>query len=690
MYRVIADDLTGPEQRLWAAFARGSWTDLGTGDPAADDARGGADWGPQRAVRAEVIAALLRGAQPAEPGRTPAVRLRGAQVNGELDLAGAVTAGPLVCEACWFEAAPRLGEAVTRTVRIAASRLPGFDGTRLRLDGALDFQGSEVGGVIQLDGAKVTGRLSLREVTVGRGEAAVHADGLDVDGSVDATALRAHGYVRLQGARVTGLIDLTGARLTGSRQRALTLSSAVISGRLRAAGIHAEGEIRMHNTQVGASIGLGAARLSNPGGVALSAGGLDVAGGVFCTDGFTADGEVRLIGARLGANLTLAGAVLRNPGQVALNLDRATVGDCDAAAISCTGQLRCTSARITSGLNLADARLDSGSGLPALAADGLAVDGLMQLSRVQARGELNFRTSRVGQRVLLTDARVDNPGGVALRWTRAEIGADLYADRLAVTGQLKLVGTRISGTLSLAGARLAGPAENGYAVSAQALEAGQLILVPAPPVEGTVDLSQARIGHLVDDPACWPEALDLGGLTYQALDPLLPASERLRWLARHRPGSGRPGSEPAPYEQLAAHYTAMGLPGRARQVLYMRERVQRAAKAPLGRAWSLLQDITVGYGYQPWKAGLWLIVALAAGSAVFGAHPPPPVRSGPAPHFIPVIYTLDLLLPVVNLGQKYAFDPAGAEQWLSYALVAAGWLLATTIAAGVARVLSRS
>jgi len=52
-------------------------------------------------------------------------------------------------------------------------------------------------------------------------------------------------------------------------------------------------------------------------------------------------------------------------------------------------------------------------------------------------------------------------------------------------------------------------------------------------------------------------------------------------------------------------------------------------------------------------------------------------------------YTLYLLLPVVDLGQKHEFNPAGAQQWFSYLLIAAGWILATTIAAGAARVLSR-
>ena len=54
-----------------------------------------------------------------------------------------------------------------------------------------------------------------------------------------------------------------------------------------------------------------------------------------------------------------------------------------------------------------------------------------------------------------------------------------------------------------------------------------------------------------------------------------------------------------------------------------------------------------------------------------------------------MIYTLDLLIPVINLGQRNTFNPSGAEQWLSYLLIASGWLLATTVAAGIARVLNR-
>jgi hypothetical protein len=74
---------------------------------------------------------------------------------------------------------------------------------------------------------------------------------------------------------------------------------------------------------------------------------------------------------------------------------------------------------------------------------------------------------------------------------------------------------------------------------------------------------------------------------------------------------------------------------------------------------------------------------------VFGADHPAPLHRGEAPGFDPVLYTLDLLLPIIDFGQPGAFDPRGAQQWLAALLIAAGWILATTIAAGVTRVLSR-
>jgi hypothetical protein len=54
-----------------------------------------------------------------------------------------------------------------------------------------------------------------------------------------------------------------------------------------------------------------------------------------------------------------------------------------------------------------------------------------------------------------------------------------------------------------------------------------------------------------------------------------------------------------------------------------------------------------------------------------------------------VFYALDLLLPVIGFGQKTAFAPHGGGQWLAHTLTVAGWVLATTLTAGVSRALSR-
>jgi hypothetical protein len=428
---------------------------------------------------------------------------------------------------------------------------------------------------------------------------------------------------------------------------------------------------------------LSGARLSAPSGIALDAGGLTVRGGVFCVGGFVAEGQLRLIGARLDANLSLTGAVISNQGAIALDLNQATIGNFDASGITCSGQVSCVGARLGSEFNLTDARLDSGDDRPALNADGAIVEGPLMLAGLQARGEVGFRTSRVRDRVLLHGAHLENPGGIALQFSHAEIAADLLCESITVTGMIGLVSAKVGGSVTLKQARLANPPD--VALDARYLQAAQVQLTPACLVQGIVDLGYAHIGLLSDDPAHWPTALNLTGLTYQALEPQLPARERLRWLLL-----AKNCQHPQPYEQLAAHYNAIGQSTQARRILYARERHQSINKGSLGRTWSLLQDLTVGYGYRPWRAAVWLALLLATGTIVFRATPPPPLQSSTNPHFNPAIYTLDLLLPIVNLGQKDAFSPVGAEQWFSYTLMAAGWVLVTTIAAGVARVLRRS
>jgi hypothetical protein len=305
------------------------------------------------------------------------------------------------------------------------------------------------------------------------------------------------------------------------------------------------------------------------------------------------------------------------------------------AGHGCWVSVRESGARISGALTFRQAQLSADPGRAALAADGCTVEGTVDLTQLRARGEISMRTGRVGQRILLRDARLDNPGGIALRLSGTEVAADVHGQEMTVRGGLRLAGTRVGSHLRLDQVRLDCPA--GTALDARALQAAEVSLVPAEPIQGLVNFTHAHVGILRDHPGFWPERLSLDGLTYQILEPGLPARRRLTWLgrdpARH---------QPQPYEQLAAMYTSTGQPGEARHVLYIRERSQHdASQTLLGRAWSRLQDVTVGYGYKPWRAVVCLAVLWVAGSIVYAAAPPLPLLRSTAPHFNPIIYTLN-------------------------------------------------
>jgi hypothetical protein len=55
----------------------------------------------------------------------------------------------------------------------------------------------------------------------------------------------------------------------------------------------------------------------------------------------------------------------------------------------------------------------------------------------------------------------------------------------------------------------------------------------------------------------------------------------------------------------------------------------------------------------------------------------------------PFLFTLDQLIPIVDFGNKNRWALTGASQWLAATLQAAGWLLATTVATAVTRILRR-
>ena len=265
----------------------------------------------------------------------------------------------------------------------------------------------------------------------------------------------------------------------------------------------------------------------------------------------------------------------------------------------------------------------------------------------------------------------------------------LCRDGFHAQGQVSLQNAEIGGPLEFNRATITNP--GGRSLMAQELRASALIFRELVPPPESVSLLAAKVGTLVDDPASWPYRLDLTGFTYEVLYENRPVSTRRRldWLSRN-PG----GYVPQPYEQLAAVYRRAGRDEDARTVAIAKQRARRRTLSLPGKAWSLLLDALVGYGYRTWLAGLWLFAFVLAGWFVFDraypAHMTPTAKpTEPQPDFQPMLYALDTLLPVVDLRQQNYWIPQGGAQWWAWASIMAGWVLTTAVVAALTGLLKR-
>lgn len=164
----------------------------------------------------------------------------------------------------------------------------------------------------------------------------------------------------------------------------------------------------------------------------------------------------------------------------------------------------------------------------------------------------------------------------------------------------------------------------------------------------------------------------------------MPVRERLDWVSR-----GPFGYQPQPYEELADYYRRSGHDDDVRRVLLAKQRHRRGTLSLPGRVAGRLLDVTVGYGYRPWLAAVWLVLLLTAGTVAFAADRPHPLPGGPVPPYSSFAYTLDLLIPFGAFGLREAYGADGAGQWLGYALIASGWILATAVIAGITSAVRR-
>ncbi|MER7043459.1 MULTISPECIES: oxidoreductase [Streptomyces] len=525
---VLPAGLSPTEQRMWNAFRNGSTYDLSDPDPLLNDPFSPRRWGPERSVRASVVARLLLSGPEPHPGRVAALKLRGGQITGTLKLAGGTVSPYVELNGCRFENEIWLPEAHFTTVRMVGCAIPRIEAARLRTEGDLHLPRCRIEHGIRLTDAQIGTDLLINQIHVrpDRRGRAITADGLAVAQDLQAELIETYGEVSLRGAKIGVSLSLRGSRLrAAAERRALNAPQLTV-------------ERTLYMTGAWVSEATGDQNATPPFGIGL-------------------DGSGRRI-TRL-------------------------------QPFECYGGIRLDDGRFGDAVDLHRARFV-----------------------LSPREELSLR-------------RIVSP-------------------------ELRFNAQR--------------------------------------PEEGRVVLNGAKVVTLVDLAASWPGpgGLAMGGFVYENLVPYeeFPLSRRLEWVA-----SATPEYSPEPYERLATVLRNSGEDADAREVLLAKQRRRRETLPLAAKLWGYLQDWTVAYGYRPGRAALWMAVLWAAGALAFAQVDPDPIKKDEHPRWNAALYALDLLIPVINLGQDGYWRLEGHWQWAAAALVMLGWILATTVAAGASRLLSR-
>lgn len=681
---------------------------------------------------------------PPQPAGHPldpiGIRVRGAVVEGRLNIDSISATHPLALDHCYLPHGLSARGTSVPGLTLRGCRLEHAHSSPIFAPGItaewIDLSSSSVeyggtGTAVFMPAAKVSGGLELTDMEIYSPHArALFAQGVEIGGDIVM-----QGRFRAVGSDPRALVDFAGAQVNVD----VGCSSSHIENRngpcFHARGMRVKGRLfldrgftaiaktdsenvalNLSGIQVDNWFCLEDTRIENPGGAALGMshariGGsikigplVEVTGGgslaTFDLDRCHVAGNVEfddvsllstegaclsLLRATIGASLSFFGEVqMRNTStdDPLVRLDGITVGGNVQFERSTFGASRSVA------ISAANARIGNdfslGSGVSVFCS---TTDDAVTLMRAELHGDLNLRGVEIVNR---------NGGALA--------ASDLTAvnlrieDRASVTASSKksavrLYGARIKADVHLGDALIRN--DRGPALSCFNMQAGDSVYIDQDfraEAKTERDSCAVNFGNfrvagdltvLVRGIANGEAAkgrVNLDGMTYASVPKGLHVQEMLRLI---REGSSVYAAQP--YQQLAAVYRAAGHDRDVRTILMAQRRDQASGDTLSGgaqRAWVKLSGVVLGYGYQPWRALVWLVcvmvvavsTALVLGSEGALVRPEQAGEpAGPCTVVEQVGVGLAMGLPLVKSSQPSACK-AAATDW-GQTLIAVGWPL---------------
>jgi len=486
-----------------------------------------------------------------------------------------------------------------------------------------------------------------------------------------AVAMVDPGGIRLLGARIVGGLDLSYVRIPF----ALVLNHCAIPER-----------IHLHSADV-QQLDLNGSYTGE-----IDGEGLNVHGELLLGYGFHASGEVVLADAKIDGYI-----------------------DCGAGHFSHSKvEPQVWGAGLNKALNLEAAQVRSDIYLW----DGFESDGMIYLDDAVLGADLDMMGARVsnpGQAAILADG-IDVKGNVLIGYRSVgenssvarhfeKVSQGFQADGLVDFGAAH-VGANFVVTHARFGDSTG--ATNGFVGQEMSIRSTFVWTDVILDKNAKLDINASAVNVFVDDERSWPGSgnLFIDGLIYQGIVPS-EVSARLRWIGLQS------GFHPQPYRQLAKVLHESGDDSGAIKVLVAAGDARYEQYGLIGRVVGWILKVTIGYGHQPfrtilWMMGViilgWLLVTTGARAGVMRRtwpDSPPPGELAAYEKLHPLLYSLDVFLPFVNLHQEHYWWPDAERTgessvlgvhirvsgaFLRYYLwtqVIAGWLLSAIFVAGV-------
>ena len=669
--------LSEAEERLFKAVANGEIANYSDKRKENNDPNNAGKWGNERLIRAKCVEWLCTDKEALEFVTHKGVLIKGVRIDEELGLMFAKITFPLVIQECAILSGIDLRHAEIQMLSLHGSHTGRVRANSIKVEGSLFLRdGFKAKGEVDLVGAAIGGQLNCKNGQfINPDGKALIADFLKVDGSVFLRdGFKAEGEVRLLSATICQKLDCNNGQFINPDGTALNADALKVEGSiLLRNGFKAKGGVNLRGADIEGQLSCIGGKFINPNKMAFIGDSIKVEESILLANGFEAEGEVRLTGATIGGQLACKNGQFINPDGNAIIADELKVAGNVflSEGFKAKGKVRLHSTTIGGDLNCDGGQFINPRG-EAIDGDSLTVKGNVFLRNgFKAEGEVYLVSATIGGQLACTGGQFINADGKAINADSIKVDNHVFlSNHFKAEGKIDFVGAEIGGIFQL------------HKVES--------------PEKFTIDLRSAIIGTLYDEPKSWPNngKLLLNGLTYSDFFDKSPkdAKTRIEWIRRQYDPDNKEDFQfrQQPYEQLAAVLKKSGNEDYAKEVLIAKnkDRLKWGPKFTFSRfLWYKILEYTIGYGYKPSRALLWVAVFIILGCILFKTgYSKNSLQSvtNDSPKFNSIVYSIDTFVPLVDLYQaKYWLPKSRLLRSYHWVHIAAGWILTTLLVVGL-------